>query len=250
MPVAFASISTAKINAGVSSTFVIPSAPAGLQVGDLIVGVVGEVLTPGGATINGPGTWTKQDQSNPVSIAFPKAAFWTKIADAGDLAGSYTFTNSTTSFSGRVGAVLRITGHDPVNFLDGFAVAFVENLVQATMPTPSLVTVADNSLIIRCPFNVTAGSPATGITDPAGITEQGEEITTGIFGSWNTEDALQTPPGATGIETFTHDGTSNSRVVMYTIGIAPAALPPGGGPIGGGPFRLLGRRWRVLGTGA
>lgn len=252
MAVVLASISTAKQNSGVSATFVHAAAPAGLQVGDLLVYILGETLTPGGSTISGPGTWTKQDQSNPTTINFPKAAFWTKIADAGDLTGNYTFTNSVSSFSSRVGAALRITGHDPVNFLDGFAVAFVENIVSANMATPSLLTVADNVLVIRCPFNNTAGSPATNVVPPSGVSEVGEEITTGLFGSWNTEDVLQTPPGATGIETFTHDGTSSSRVVMYTIGIAPAAVPPGGGPAGGprSPFRILAKRWRVLGTGA
>lgn len=248
----FESGSFAQQNTGVSATFVIAAAPAGLQIGELIVAVLGSRVLGNGALLSGPATWTKRDQSKPAGFAAPKCAFWTKVADAGDLAGNYSFTNDNSELIDYVGGVMRIS--NDLGF-DGFAVATIEDVAQSSMPTPSLVTVASSALIIRVPMAFNDSTKPTDIVPPAGITERGEEIVaTGfLYGSWNTENIIHTPAGATGVETFEQNGAGAVRAVMYTIGIASAdPPPPGGGPAGGpaNPFRLLAKRWRELGTGA
>lgn len=236
MAAVFESISSGKQNAGVGMSFTLVAAPPGLQVGDLLVTIWGASVTTAGATIFEPPGFTKITQDNPTTINFPKGAMAFKVADAGDLTGNYLYTQSTGfSPSWSVG-MYRISN---ALGIDGFAVAFVENIVQSTLPTPSLVTTADNVLILRAPIILQAGSPPTNIIPPAGITERAEEITAvgGISISFATQDALVTPPGPSGVETFTHDGTSNCRGVLYTLGIA-------GVPAAAGMNVLINRRRR------
>ena len=172
-------------------------------------------------------------------------------------ASDFTFTRTGVA-AGIVfiGAILRISGIDasaPINV----------SLFNSTSPfgtsiaTPSVVTTVNGALLVRAAvsFSELPAGPLPTATGPGTYTERldiadiqvaGKEMGLHIY----TINANQPLAGATGTELITiSDLDDNPGVTGLTIAIAPAAIPPGAGPIGAGPFRLLVRRWRVLGTG-
>jgi hypothetical protein len=222
--------------------------PAGLAEGDFMVGfnVVGRstntALTPAGwVTIGGP---TKQ-------VAINQIAF-TKVADAADVAaGSTTFSFTQGSIDGMAGAIVALIGtniqfdaiqirqtstNSPLRFADG------------------VTTIGSDAFVIVSQSNRDSVAPQAVTT--LGWTEQSDLQGVGannVAHAIYTRDALFAGPGTVEDVDGTHSGGPFVRhqigYMVSLVGVA-VVIPPGAGPIGSGPFRLLGRRWRVLGTGA
>ncbi len=238
--------------------------PAGLVVGELMVGIVSHHFFGQVTTV--PAGWTKVGSDFIASAGNPRSTLAFKIADAGDVAASdFTFTRTGVAAGVIfIGAIVRISGIDasaPINV----------SLFNSTTPfgtsiaTPSVVTTVDGALLIRAAVSFselpngplpTATGPGTYIErlDIADIQVAAKEMGLHIY----TIITNQPSAGATGTELITISDLNggmnvNPGVTGLTIAIAPPLpVPPGGGPIGGprSPFRILARRWRVLGTGA
>lgn len=254
MPVQFESVASNSVS-GLTS---LPIAkPVGLAVGELMVGIVAHHFF--GQPTNLPSGWTRvQDFIHPQGADKTTLAF--KIADAADVAASdFTFTRGGTGAEVVfVGAILRISGVDtfgPIN-IHLFA---TDSTFATSVSTPSVVTTVNGVLLLRIAqgfsslvgvgiISAVIGSAA--YTERVDIRNRGsKEFGLAVY----TIDVPQPLAGATGTETITISGQGNNPgVTGLTIAITPTPPPPGGGPVGGikGPLRLLGRRWRVLGTGA
>jgi len=238
--------------------------PAGLVVGELMVGIVSHHFFGQVTTV--PAGWTKVGSDFVAAAGNPRSTLAFKIADAGDVAASdFTFTRTGVA-AGIVfiGAILRISGIDP-------SAPINVSLFNSTTPfgtsiaTPSVVTTVNGVLLVRAAVSFselpsgplpTATGPGTYIErlDIADIQVAAKEMGLHIY----TIIVNQPSAGATGTELITISDLNggmnvNPGVTGLTIAIAPVLpVPPGGGPIGGprSPFRILARRWRVLGTGA
>lgn len=148
-------------------------------------------------------------------------------------------------------AIKGFNSSNPIN-VEGIFDNLIGANIGTTVTSPSVVTTVDGCLILRYFVSDNGLSSDPGL--PAGITSIGQESV--IIGTkWKVQvvvEGIQAVAGATGTADWTGVFVGSGSAAG-TIAIEPfAGVPPGGGPIGGpkGPFRLLGRRWRELGTGA
>lgn len=229
------------------SSIVIPK-PAGITVGKLLVG--SNACGRADTTPDLPSGWT--NISGPTLQGSVNHRLFEKIADAGDVAAAnFTFTLTGTA-TGMGGGILVFEDHG------GGVNAFTS---RAAAPSTSPTRFADGATSIGADVFAAVLFAMQDSTSPLGVStsgwgkifdEQGiggVNVAYGLF----TRDQLFASPGT--VEDF--DGTFSGGVAVrnmigYMIVVGPPPVPPGAGPIGGfrGPFRLLARRWRILGTGA
>ena len=235
MPVQFESSSSAFLPQSTAPSIVVP-APAGIVKGDLLlaVGLVNQAGAIFVAASNGLVILTqdKPGAGNPVAFVA------TKIAGESE-PGSFIFSHGLAGNGAWNVGILRISGACGVE--QPIAPGFTQNIFQANpLIAPSIITVKDNDLIIRAfMFDTTGSEPAT-VSTPAGTTLReaiigpqppfSSDPQCHIF----TEDALKTPPGATGTASITLAAfNGNVRGVQYTLAVEE--LPSGAGWAGAMP---------------
>ena len=206
--------------------------------------------------------------SSPQSVTIP--AGWTSVritdltrsrgvasVDRRIVGGSeplfYTWAHGTVNSRFFQNVTLAIKGFNPSNPInvEGINEDLIGGVSGTPFDSPSVVTTVDGCLILRYIVTDQGLSFEVGLpTGSTGIIGQ-ESVIVGT--KWRIDvvtEGIQAVAGATGVASWAVLAASLGKAAG-TIAIEPGmALPPGAGPIGGGPFRLLGRRWRVLGTGA
>lgn len=243
MPVQFESASTFNGVAGSATTVTVP-APAGIVEGDLLLALIINTGVTGSWTQ--PSGWVElEDRQRLQDTDGPSITYAFKIATASE-PGEYPWV--FTAFApGRKGLILRFSGSPGVD-VDGN----VNGALAGTVLCPDVVTTVADALVLRLSAGQSTGDVGT-LSPPAGHTERAEVSGFNTAISAHTEDTVQAAAGATGTESIVKTGfTGTQKDIGITVVLAPAAPPPGAGPPGGfkGPFRILGRRWRALGTGA
>jgi hypothetical protein len=186
--------------------------PSGTAAGDLLVAAV---VTDGDTTASlaAPAGWniiTVADRSGEVTLGV-----WWKLATAAE-SSSYAFnwTNSEQAY----GWIMRFSGHDPANPVNGNA----SNVGSSASPsTPSVTTTIDDSLILHIggfdDDDITAGDPGLLGTTAINMNDSGNGPATVSGGSGY---VLQQAAGNSAASSFTL--TATEEFVSVTIGIAPA----------------------------
>ena len=229
--------------------------PSGLLVGDLMLAFMHLRQNPD-RIYNTPSGWTNEGSSHDAG-SNGRITIFSKTADSADVAaGSTTFICSQSDCFRLIGIILRLTEHNPLAPVDvvGFTIQAVASGSPASWVCPSVVTTVINAKILRA--DVITQDVVSGITAAlaSAIQRKVRQNATNSEIRIFEENAVQVAPGATGTATILITGGAGTHKGHgVTVALAPViTVPPGAGPAGGfkGPFRLLGRRWRVLGTGA
>ena len=224
-----------------SSFFVLAGAaialpkPAGLAVGDLMVGLVQKNLAGPTGVWTLPAGWTSLEETDPGGAGplNPKTLLAEKIADAGDVAAStFTFSHSDVTTPNMNGIILRVRG------TAGLASKAITKLPGPNSPIsvmicPDLVTTEGIDLIVRVlMFDGTGATDAIIVTPPAGITERAVSrnaapppFTSDSMMFAYTDDAKLKVPGPTGTATFAATAFSgDERGIHYTLAFKPSGL--------------------------
>ncbi len=199
------------------SLSVVVGLPSGTVAGDLLVAWI---ATDGAVTITEPGDWIEIAQGHPTSYASGGAFY--RVAGASEPS---TYSFGVSAAEGIAGGIIRISGADlttPINISS----LTVHDSPSTTSDAPSVMTTADECLILRFAFldaGYTPGaSPATSIW----AIEKGSVGGVGNMAAW---DNLALA-GNTGTATFTHRDEQGGNA---TVAIAPLAIVPPAEPIGG-----------------
>ena len=225
MPAKFESISTA--SAGGGSSLPTPK-PAGLLVGELMIGLFGLKGFGAGVVLFPPSGWTSLTGTvaHPLDSPFWELSF--KVADAADVAAS-DFTFSSNASSRLLSWIMRISGAALVNPVD---VQAIVDSVLTSVPCPDILATAASALIVR----YSAARADAGATGPptsaiAGHTKRGDftEASLNFNTSVFTEDALQAA-GQTGVETIVYPGATGGPFRAFGGTIAVQSAITGGGP--------------------
>lgn len=229
MAVQFETISALFQASGVGASITVP-APSGLVVGDLMVAICA-VFGTSAATITVPSGWTKVTEDS--FPAFPTGAIASKIATAADLGANFVFSQNLGGSEAWTVGIHRFSGAKEVD-------ASIRGVVGGSsqdISLPTLVTIADNCLILRTVQAVFATAEPTSIVDP-GTGGDNDHTRRGFVGGPNdpgaanpfalyyTDDVIKTPAGndpqpipkgtyvaATGAKTTIHYGWSVSPIV-------------------------------------
>ncbi len=197
---------------GISSLVI--ARPAGIQVGDLLVGYI--ATEDNNAGIAGPAGWTKRfEVNNGNDVDF---ALFYKVADAADTnPGSFTFTMANDEEV--IGAVLVYRGVDTASPVVGHATATGSS---GTAVTPNVNAGADvNLMVIR---GVSYHDNQSSLTPPAGTTLRIDRNRNGKKGAnLGVADAQQAAGGNTGTANFT--GADNRAYVASTFVIRSPQQP-------------------------
>jgi hypothetical protein len=154
MAIAFGAAGT--LGAAASGTSIAPALPAGLVVGNLMVGFVS---TKNNATHTWPAGWTKVNQTNSGAL-FTTSWAW-RIFRTGDTAPSVTWTGSVAN----TGQIWSYTGQDVLNPIG--AVGTVATGTTTPHTSTAITTTRNNSFTIY----IDACSANTVLTAPAGYTQ-------------------------------------------------------------------------------
>ena len=171
------------------------SAPSGLASGDLLVALVASV----GAKSSLSG-WTEEGSATNGSFYFLTAL--TKIAGGSEPA-DYTFASAGVVEGG---ILLRVTGHDPADLIDGSVTG-----ASGSLAAPGMTTTVDGALL------AIAGLATASIDPDAAMTERAEVGPTASFGLYlNAATEADATAGATGTRTQT---TAGSPVLTLMLAV-------------------------------
>jgi hypothetical protein len=154
MAIAFGAAGTQ--GAAASGTSIAPALPAGIAVGNLMVGLVS---TKNNATHTWPAGWTKVNQTNS-GASYTTSWAW-KIFQAGDTAPSVTWAGSVAN----TGQIWSYTGQDTFNPIG--AVGTVATGTVSPHTSTAITTTHSNSLAIY----IDSCSANTVLTQPTGYTQ-------------------------------------------------------------------------------
>ncbi|MFA5292967.1 MAG: LamG-like jellyroll fold domain-containing protein [Phycisphaerae bacterium] len=153
--------------------------PAGTSAGDLLIAAVAR---SGNAAILTPAGWTLIDQGNS-SSGQVTLGVWRKIAGASEPALTFNLSGNQPAY----GWMMRFTGHDAANPINGTPVAY--NQTSVTPQSPAVTTTVNNCIILRLGAfdsgDITVGDP--GLHSPVNHTA----ITMGKAGNVIFEDGFE-----------------------------------------------------------
>ncbi|MEE9596077.1 MAG: hypothetical protein V3V96_04810 [Acidiferrobacterales bacterium] len=227
----FQSLSALFQASGVGASITVP-APAGLVVGEFMVAIC-SVFGTTAATITVPAGWTKVREDS--FVGFPTGAIATKKAILADIGANFLFSQNLGGSEAWTVGIHR--------FSDALALdASIPTIVGGSSQDISLgtvVTIADNCLILRTVQAVFATTEPTSIIDP-GTGGDNDHTRRGFVGGPNdpgvanpfavyyTDDIIKTPAGndpqpipkgtyvgATGAKTTIHYAWSVSPIVDF-----------------------------------
>jgi len=234
MPVLFQTSSQAFIGLGVSHTIIVP-APSGIVAGDLLV-MSGLVNTFAAGTFSVSNGFVVHTTDKPGTN--PTAFVASKIAGVSEPATYTVVFSAGPAFQAMNVGILRFDGACGVEL--PIVPLLLADAAGVTITAPSIITQKDNDLIIRSFMFDTTGTEPSSVSTPAGTTLREAIIgpqppfSSDPQGHLYTDDALVTPPGATGTAAITlvaHVGLIRS--VAYTLALEE--IPSGSGGIMGGP---------------
>jgi len=197
-----------KEGSGNTSTAI--NTPPGTSAGDLLIAVV---VVDGNDPISAPGGWNEISMG--VSGNRVAVGVWWKVAGSSEPT-SHAFTWSDTEQS--FGWIMRFTGHDPSNPIDGSASG---NGTSSSPVSPAITTSIDNTMILRIggfdDDDVTVGD--TGLSGHQTIVMD-ENKNGGGTVSGGSGYVIQASAGDSGTTNFSLN--NNEQWWAVTIGIAPA----------------------------
>lgn len=185
--------------------------PSGVAVGDLLIA---SLQASSGSAFNTPAGWV----AGPIiaSGSYSDTLFY-RIAD-GSEGASVTFT-ATSSRTGQA-FISRVSGTDPVNYIDGFSQT-ANSSSDATNPSvlPSITTTRDDCLLLTTIALSSSGGrdftgPGTRVVNDNTIANQAEQWVENLGAA-----------GATGTRSFTAPVTNIVRV-FNMLAIAPPSAAP------------------------
>ncbi len=196
-----------------TSTNLVLTAPAGIQVGELLLLIVENDYNAAGPEFNAVTGWTKINEAGSATPDAFIGAYW-RIAD-GTEGASVTVTSAHAR--SWLGWYIRISGADTANPIN------VQNFATSTgtgtnpQVIPQVTTTADNCLAIYgLSFDGGDGLP---MSVDAAWTERAElaygTTTAGVSGSWGTK--VQAAAGGTGTASVTTSGTDGASYFQLAI---------------------------------
>lgn len=189
--------------AGGTATNAVITKPTGLAAGDLMVAHL--VLGDATATYATPSGWTVAGTAQRSNVTYQTIMY--KIADSADAAATdFTFTIGTSE--PRAGAILRISGFNPVQPIDSIYSGAAENTVSPSFATGLTPTHASSLLIMFTSNNVgrNVSSQAIATSNPSWT--EAYDMTDGSFGGFACAYATRTEVTALGDGSFTNDSGS------------------------------------------
>ncbi len=212
-PSRFQSVATAITSSNAPSLAI--GLPAGTVAGNFLVAALS---IDGGVTITPPAGWTEILQTSDGDRT--NLGVWYRVA-TGSEPSSYTFSWGANEKA--TGAILRYSGVDNANPIDGFGAAF-GNSINPT--APSVTTTVADTLVLRVAAmeGEKLPTPSSGVY-PAGTDGRYAHQTSGSGSSTGAgADLAQASAGATGTAAFTLSGAK--AWVTATIAIRPGSGAP------------------------
>lgn len=203
-----------------TATTINVDAPAGVQVGDLLVAHL--TKDPAAAPVTFSSSWTQIQQT---SNGIVSAVFY-KIADSGDAAATdfqFSFT-STAAF--RAGRIFRITGH---NSSSPIGASQIGTASSSTITVGTITPAAANSLIMFFAAAESAGAARTCasytmVTSPPTYSEHYDEQYDSNNYQMSAASGARPEVTATGNNTATLSGSDPN--VGIVVAITPESLSP------------------------
>lgn len=220
------SVSTAFITS--NSTLINVNAPSGLQVGDLMLALVGNNSSTITATISGlPSGWTAiQTQSfGGVGFKVCGTSAW-KIAVAGDIGATFTFSTPVGNSNGWTAEIHRITGFNTTTPINTSGVATLLTTALVTSPVgPAVTTTVTNCLIFQWLFHCHAATSASHtVASPYTERADFESASLAAIGASTSDTGIQGTAGSSGTVTHTCTETVATDAIMQAVAVAPGAI--------------------------